>query len=272
MYRLCRLVFLSTSLMLTHLVGGAQPAEPKPQAAVVRVYNTYLNAPFTGPTPDDGLASDLVNYLNQRLDGEPLLQLDTLPRTRLLRLINADGRPAFSGAALFLHPSFIGDPQRKRFLWTQAFVEDRNVLVLRAGQRPLPETLAQLQGLRFGGIHGNRYGALDEMVSAGQLQREDVSQELYNLRKLARGRIDVTQTNLSYFRAMSRQAGLVAPLVALPRPDQAAFGRHIMLSRDLGELHQRLERIVADMPQDPAWQAILQRHGQTPAPAAPETR
>ncbi|WP_342130498.1 substrate-binding periplasmic protein [Hydrogenophaga sp. OTU3427] len=260
-----RLLYCLSLLIAALLGGGGANAQT---AAPVRVYNTYLSAPFTGPTPGTGLASELVAYLNQRLGGEPVLQLETLPRTRLLRLINADGRPGFSGAALFLHPSFIGDPQRRRFLWTHAFVEDRNVLVLRASHRPVPHALTQLQGLRFGGIHGNRYGAIDDLVATGQLLREDVRQELFNLRKLARGRIDVTQTNLSYFRSMSREAGLVAPLVAVPRPDQTAFGRHIMLSRDLAGLHQRLETIVAHMPQDGDWQAILRRHGQSPVQAA----
>ena len=71
---------------------------------------------------------------------------------------------------------------------------------------------------------------------------------------MQRTRRIVSQATGAAFNARQQDAKFV-------RPDQAAFGRHIMLSRDLGELHQRLERIVADMPQDPAWQAILQRHG-----------
>lgn len=231
---------------------------------LVPAYNSYLQPPFSGSAGDGGLAHALVEYLNRRLAGHYVLKLESLPRSRLLKLLGGEGERSFKGVALFLNPAFLGDAQRQSVLWTQSIAQDRNVLIFGLDHRPVPTSLDQLRGLRFGGILGNRYGQIDEMAALGQLTREDVRDEMSNLRKLVRGRIDFTQTNQSYYRAMALQAGPAQQLLAVPRPDEDAFSRHIAVGRQHAQLYERIERIVAEMPQDAAWRIILRRYGQEP--------
>lgn len=61
------------------------------------------------------MAADVVAYLNHKLAGAVRLQLQTIPRSRLLRYELSDPA-AVDGIALFLHPRLVDDLDRQRFL------------------------------------------------------------------------------------------------------------------------------------------------------------
>ena len=81
-------------------------------AEQVVAYNTYLGPPFL--EQNGGLVRDLLALLNRRLAGEYQLRLENLPRARLVRDILSER--SFNGAALLLHPHYINDPDRSKYL------------------------------------------------------------------------------------------------------------------------------------------------------------
>lgn len=224
----------------------------------IQAYNSYLHPPFLDNQGQSGLAPDLVDYLNRRLDRGYRLQLVNLPRARLARLVLDRQETRFGGVALFLTPRFVADEAHTRFLWSLPLSSDYNLLLFR---RPAPKTVTSLNslaGLRFAGVYGHRYQGIDELKDAGLIRREDAAAEAVNLGKVLAGRADFTVMNHSYFAALDGgYAGLFATQTV---PHEAAFNRYILIGKHNRELQQALDKVIAQMRIDPEWLAIAHRY------------
>jgi hypothetical protein len=237
----------------------ASPAQAEAgKATPATAFNTYALLPFVDDA-GGGLAVDLVAYLNQRLQGSYRLLLETIPRSRLMRLHLAD-TPGFDGVVLFLHPRFVDDAEQQRFLWTEALFVDANVLVFRGPTAPPVRQLNDLAGMRFGASLDARYGGIDELVSSQQITRVDSSSLSVSLRQLLAERVDFTQTNVSALRAMELQPAWARRFVTVPVPGEMPFTRHILVGKQNPDLAERLATIVKAMPTDPQWRTIAQRY------------
>lgn len=252
-------VILRMLLVLACWMGTTALAE------TLIAYNSYLVPPFLYEEQRGGLAPDLVEYLNQRLAPAYQLKLENLPRARLDKLVLSRQGEKFAGIALFLHPNFVGDTHKRRYLWSQPLMGDRNLLVFHA---PLPwpiNSLEALNGMRFSGIYSHRYTELDERVGAGLLKREDAADESVNLGKVAARRVDFTQLNQSNFLALQqRHRDYTEILVAQPVPGQAPFNRYILVGRNNTALLKVLDKVIAGMASDPDWQRISHKYALPP--------
>jgi len=240
------------SLLLFALTGASAQAGP-----VVPAFNYYLEPPFV--MAQGGLASDLVDYLNTRLEGEYRLQLVNEPHARLTRA-RLDRPEAFNGVLLFVHPRFVDDPNQTRFLWTAGMFRDSAVLVFPGTTPPVIRDFSALSGKLLGGIQEHRYRGLDEMVANGTLRRLDSPSESVNLRLLEKGRIDFTLMGASTFNALREELPPSTSLVSVTIPGEQSFQRHILVGSNQRELAARLSRIVNGMATDPAWRALAQRY------------
>ena len=240
------------SLLLLAAAGFGAQAGP-----VIRAFNYYLEPPFV--MAQGGLASDLVDYLNTRLEGEYRLQLVNEPHARLTRA-RLDRPEAFIGVLLFVHPRFVDDPNQTRFLWTPGMFKDSAVLVFPGTTPPVVKDFSALTGKLLGGIQEHRYKGLDDMVANGTLRRLDALSESVNLRLLEKGRIDFTLMGASTFNALREELPSSTPLVSVAVPGEQSFQRHILVGSNQRELAARLSRIVSGMATDPAWRAIAQRY------------
>jgi len=236
------------------LAAGAAGAEE-----VLPAYNTYLAVPFV--VDKGGLAADTVAYLNARLAGRYRFRLENLPRRRLVETVLVD--PAFRGVVLFLNPVFVDDAERQRFQWTVPIFSDANAVVSSTARRIEYAEPASLDGMRFGGILGHRYAGLEERFGT-KLQREDVPDELTNLKKIASGRIDVTVMPFTTYRYLIKYFGvehaLINRLHVSERP-HARFERMMFVSHADPALARQLGQVADGMRSDPAWKAILARYG-----------
>lgn len=255
--------------MLLALMGavlGAQAQAEPGHVPLVMAFNTYAQAPFVDDEGGGGLAADCVAYLNQKLAGTYRFQLETIPRSRLLRQELA-GPAVFDGIVLFLNPRFVDDLEQQRFLWTDGLFVDANVLVFRGTTAPSIRQLNDLAGMRFGGSLDARYQGLDELVNSHAITRIDSSSLNDTLKQLAAGRVDFTQTNMTAFRALVRTR---LGFVSSPMPGEPEFTRHILIGKRNADLAEHLGRIVRGMPSDPQWKAIASRYALTlPRPQTP---
>lgn len=237
------------------LLAAVAPAGAAP---TVKAYNSYRGVPYDDGR--NGLAHELVRYVNRKLEGRYTLQLVTLPRRQLNQLMEAP--EGFEGVALFLSPVFVGDRRQKRFHWSPAFLDDSNAIVSRIDNPVRYTGPASLTGLRFAGIYGNRYPGIDEYVGKG-LQRSNAHDAMSNLRKLIAGQADFTVMPISAFRFLRRELDREKlPIGQLHLGDKpfSQFSRHFVLARDAGELAGELDRIAAAMPCDPEWRRIALRY------------
>lgn len=235
--------------------AGLAPAPPALAAdETIVTYNSYAVAPYFVDARR-GLARALVDRLNDKLAPRYYLSLHQIPRIRL-DLSELSKGSAFAGAVLFLHPRFVNDAARTRFLWSKPLFTDCN-LVISSKEAPLDyQGPASLEGRRFGGVRGYRYSTVDALASAGKLVREDSQDELSGLQKVARGRLDLTVVPYTIYSYAVAEHALAPMLHVAPRPLQC-FTRHILVGRAHPALLSALDQAIDALAGDPAWQATL---------------
>lgn len=227
-------------------------------AVEVAAFNTYEHPPFVQET-GRGFVAELLRYLNERLPAGQRLRQEDVPRERLMRRHLA--RPQdFDAVLLLLAPAFVDDPSRSQYLWTETLLFDQNGVVVRDDLGREPRQLDDLKGLRFGGVLGNRYAGIERLAEQGLIRRDDANGPVSSLRKLCAGRIDFTQLSRSVFDALAESSGCATRLRHLPLAESAVFERRIGVGRRNRALFEALQRLVAEMPCDPDWQAIVARY------------
>ncbi|HJV02763.1 MAG TPA: transporter substrate-binding domain-containing protein [Burkholderiaceae bacterium] len=245
---------LPALLFAALLPGAAMAAEE-----TLPAYNTYQSVPFV--VGEGGLANDLVGYLNNKLKGKYHFKLTQMPREALNK--NVIGDPGFKGAVLFLSPPFVEDAAKTRYLWTQPLLHDSNA-VISLGSRKLEYTGPDsFKGLKFGAVRGNRYMGLEDRFGK-DIQKEEVGEELSNIKKLAAGKIDATIMANSTFRFLMQQMGkqnAERSNLYTSSKTHMEFDRHIFVARDNPALGKELDAVVAGMKGDPAWKAVLAKYG-----------
>ncbi|WOE65982.1 ABC transporter substrate-binding protein [Aeromonas allosaccharophila] len=225
----------------------------------IRLYDYHQHPPFnTGG--EAGLSHELVKYLNEKLEGEPRIELWLVNRARLA-LEMSD--PDFDGLVVWVNPAWVGDPQRERYLWTFPVMRDTNELISSIDKPITYRGPDSLKGLVFGGVEGYRYQGIDEAAAGGELVRHDAKKVKINLDLLVRGRIDVTLVPGSALAFFTHVPAYEGKLFVSPFP-QSSYTRHILVPRSRADLHARLNDIAEQMDRDPRWHQVLESYRGTP--------
>lgn len=229
------------------------------QGETLRLYDYHQHPPFnTGG--EAGLSHELVKYLNEKLGGEPRIELWLVNRARLA-LEMSD--PDFDGLVVWVNPAWVGDPQRERYLWTFPVMRDTNELISSIDKSITYRGPDSLKGLVFGGVEGYRYQGIDEAAAGGELVRHDAKKVKINLDLLVRWRIDVTLVPGSALAFFTHVPAYEGKLFVSPFP-QSSYTRHILVPRSRADLHARLNDIAEQMDRDPRWHQILESYRGTP--------
>ena len=225
----------------------------------IRLYDYHQHPPFnTGG--EAGLSHELVKYLNEKLGGEPRIELWLVNRARLA-LEMSD--PDFDGLVVWVNPAWVGDPHRERYLWTFPVMRDTNELISSIDRPITYRGPDSLKGLVFGGVEGYRYQGIDEAAAGGALVRHDAKKVKINLDLLVRGRIDVTLVPGSALAFFTHVPAYEGKLFVSPFP-QSSYTRHILVPRSRADLHARLNDIAEQMDRDPRWHQVLESYRGTP--------
>lgn len=243
-----------TALALFALGVGFALAQPS-----VPAYNTYLAAPFV-IDGKGGLAADLVAYLNRKLIGKAVFELQVLPRERFNQTVIKDAN--FKGVVLFLNPGFVGDLDQTKFAWTAAFMADGNEIVSPTSQRVEYDGPDSLKGLALVGVRGHKYAGLEERFGK-DIKRADLDNELQVLKMLASERADVAVMASSMYRYLLQTYGVSDGLIGklhLSATQHLKFDRFMFTAAGNTVLHQQLAAVATHMPKDPTWIAILAKY------------
>lgn len=225
---------------------------------VIPAYNTYQSVPFV--VGEGGLAADLVTYLNDKLKGKYTFKLTQLRRDVLNKTVIHE--PNFKGVVMFLNPMFVDDAKKEKFSWTQPLMSDANVVISHTS-KPVEYTgVDALKGLKFGGIAGNRYAGFDAIDK--DIQREDVAEELTNIKKVAGKKVDVTimaASTYTFLMGQMGKSGAAGSSLHVSSKKHAEYDRFLFVGKDNTALQKELNGVLANMRGDPAWKAIQAKYG-----------
>lgn len=220
------------------------------------VWSYYDFPPFvTGP--GQGLLYELVERLNNYARGGDHFVLKLYPRKRLDSLLAEKKQ----GIVLFVHWSYMGDADKRKYLWGPALVNDSNMIVSRINQKVYFDgSAASLRGLRFGAVLGHRYPRLQQAIELGEIIRQNTSGEAEALRMLLAGRVDVISAPKPVLYHLNKTMQLEGQLFISPIP-RLSYSRHIMVTDGLAPTHELLTQFVQQLAADRSWQATLASYG-----------
>jgi polar amino acid transport system substrate-binding protein len=230
------------------------PLPSRAEEQFVSVWSYYGFPPFI-TSKNQGLSHDLVELLNERGQGRFRFELRLLPRKRIDLLLS----DSVTGIVLFVNPSWMGLRNLQKYEWTPSLFSDRNVIVSNVARKvdfTGPESLA---GLTLGGILGRKYEALDELVDAGLIKREDATSEQSNLLKLCEKRIDFTTGPETMLRPLVESLCIEKHIYFSPTP-LFQYTRHILISDASPALSEFIVQFVRGLPTNPKWIAIKDKY------------
>ncbi len=224
-------------------------------AETITVY-AYHNVPPLVINNEKGISFDLVDALNRYTKGNPGFKLMVVPRTRLNELIR---RPDFNAVVTEATPEWFNDQNRSRHLWTDVYLEDRDV-ILSNPNKPLDFTgIADFKGKVFSGITGHNYTEIDQLANDGLMERQNVSNERANLLKLAAAQIDFTILPLSTANYMLNDLAL-KDKIYIARNPYHVFAMRMLVPRNQPGVHKLLNDAIATLTTDAQWQATLTKY------------
>lgn len=236
---------------------------------------TYHNHPPFVVGPGQGLSFDLASLLTQYAKGQPLFQVQIVPRSRLNFVLKDWIQDRCTSPEIpcpedwivpWVHPTWgFGERPDERFQW-MPILEDSNAILSHARHPIAYHGPDSLMGLRFGGIRGHVYLGVDALVKDKKIMRIDGHSERDNLLKLIKKRVDVLllpTSTVHYFFSQDSELARFKKDVHMASTKHQIFLRHLMLPLKRSDL----AHLLSPLGSDPAWQDILKRYGfkQTPS-------
>jgi len=206
-----------------------------------------------------GIYRYFVDYLNARVK-DIEVQLEFSPRVRL----EGDLRKGLlNGAIIGVNPLWFKDKEKKRYLWSTAFMKDKDVVVVKAGKsfpyvhpRDLVgKDLALPRGLYFWGV--------SERIKAGEIQMFETNSDLQNLGMVELGRVDATIMSILSVQYFMTQ-GLSSKALHLLDTPHDQYDRNILFPKNKRRQYELLKHYINRALNDSDWLNKLKKYGYVP--------
>jgi len=208
-------------------IGQARPANNSKQKSLYQAY---------------------VDYLNAQQD-ELYIKLKFLPRLRLESQLRAG---ELDGAIIGVNPLWFNDKEEIDYLWSAAFMQDQDVIVVRAGGAFPYAKPVDLVGRLLALPRGGYFWGVSELIVAGKIQVFETNTERQNLEMLALGRVHATIMSILSARYFFRHELKGSKFEILNIPHDR-FTRRVLFPQYLEARYQRLATIIKKSINDPLW-------------------
>lgn len=237
---------LTLMMLCAGLLHGAAWGE------VVNVYTSARAAPLW---LDDGsgVYADMVGYLNRKKPGELSFKLVYLPRKRLQLQVESGG---LDGIVIGMMPHWFDDAAQKKYLWTEAFMLDRYVVVLPPGQAYSAAAPGALNGRSLGMVLGYSYPDLDGWMRKQGLLRSDAASDELNLEKLRLRRVDSVAAAESIVRYYMKVHALQGQFQLHELPARQTE-RRFLVPLDKADVYNKIAPLLRRLKDDPEWQRLM---------------
>ncbi len=203
-----------------------------------------------------GIYRYFVDYLNARMR-EIELQLKFSPRVRL----EGDLRKGLlNGAIIGVNPLWFKDKEKKRYLWSAAFMKDKDVVVVKAGASFPYAHPRDLEGKSLALPRGLYYWGVSERIKAGKIQVFETNSDLQNLGMVELGRVDATiMSTLSAQYFMSQ--GMSSKALDILHNPHDQYDRKILFPKNKKHQYELLKHYINRALNDDDWLKQLKKYG-----------
>lgn len=230
--------WLRTALLTPSLVWALAAKAAEPLVFLVDTSAGMPDAYIQGNRAVAGVHADLAQALGRRLGREAWVR--AVPRRRIAQELQAGVQ---ADLVCDYHAAWLPGP----FLWTQAFIPNRLVVITPRQNPHPPARLTDLAGRRVGTVAGYRYPEVEAALGSAFL-REDAPSAEANLRKLEVGRMAHALTGLRVLEYQQRlwqfRLPLHPPLNAIDVRGQCGLSPRSRLS--LEALEAAINQLVSE--------------------------
>ncbi len=215
---------------------------------------TYHNKPpyFFGAIPAGrentatiGLYRAFVAYLNRQLQ-DIEVELKFSPRIRLEGSLT-DGK--LNGAIIGVNPLWFKDKERTRYLWSDAFMQDKDIVVVRAGKAFPYKHPRDLEGKSLALPRGLYFWGVTERIKQGKILVFETNSEVQNLGMVEFGRADATIISILSAEYLFKQRVSQGLLEVLTTPHDE-FERMILFpisqKRQFSIINKHIKKALTD--------------------------
>jgi len=243
--------FLRTGTILLALAMLASPAAHARQITMC----TLNWEPYYGEDlPRNGFFTELVRTAFERAGHS--VNVEFMPWARAMLEVKQGDREVLLGA-------YYSDERAETYLASDSIYTDKVGLIAR---RELDitefDSLRELSDYTIG--YGRGFAVSEEFDSADYLDKEAAKDQVLNLRKFERGRIDMIAGSFASLRYLAQQEGIDTSQMVFLEPALKTNTLHIMVSRAIPEGEQLLadfHRGLNEIREDGTYDEILREMG-----------
>jgi len=243
--------FLRTGTILLALAMLASPAAHARQITMC----TLNWEPYYGEDlPRNGFFTELVRTAFERAGHS--VNVEFMPWARAMLEVKQGDREVLLGA-------YYSDERAETYLASDSIYTDKVGLIAR---RDLDitefDSLRELSDYTIG--YGRGFAVSEEFDSADYLDKEAAKDQVLNLRKFERGRIDMIAGSFASLRYLAQQEGIDTSQMVFLEPALKTNTLHIMVSRAIPEGEQLLadfHRGLNEIREDGTYDEILREMG-----------
>jgi len=243
--------FLRTGTILLALAMLASPAAHARQITMC----TLNWEPYYGEDlPRNGFFTELVRTAFERAGHS--VNVEFMPWARAMLEVKQGDREVLLGA-------YYSDERAETYLASDSIYTDKVGLIAR---RELDitefDSLRELSDYTIG--YGRGFAVSEEFDSADYLDKEAAKDQVLNLRKFERGRIDMIAGSFASLRYLAQQEGIDTSQMVFLEPALKTNTLHIMVSRAIPDGEQLLadfHRGLNEIREDGTYDEILREMG-----------
>lgn len=250
-----KLQLLAFLFALTALSSAVSPASTT-DALAIPVWTYHAYPPFIVDQKNEkGLTYDLARFLTNRSGGRFHFEVVALPRLRVDNHLSQGD----SGVVFWVNNAWFGDPNRKKYLWTDTIMRDSNSVISPVNSPVEYLEPNSLNGLNLVGVRGHHYKYIDDLVTQKMINRLDVGSEDAAINFVANGRADVSILARSFAGYYSNINDITNRIYFSDNP-HSRYERYILIQPQLIPVMEYLRTELADFKNNVDWLDILKEY------------
>ena len=215
----------------------------------------YFENRSIGQSNSPSLYEAFVDYLNNK-QSDINVTLVFQPRKRLEESLRKN---RLGGGVLGVNPLWFDDREKMKYLWSDAFMLDQDIVVTKLGNEFTYQHPKDLIGKRLALPRGLYFWGVSELIDDKKVEVYETSSDLQDLEMVLLNRADATITSQLTFNYFSNTRYSAEQFSILATPHDQ-FERHVLFPKRYQNIYQSLAPVIANAINDPEWLSVLQQY------------
>lgn len=212
----------------------------------------YIHSSDTENILNNFIYTNVAKYLNNK-QTKYNVKIKYMPRIRLETELN---NKTLNGAIIGVHQNWFSDREMEKYLWTEPFMVDKDVVIVKKGNSFVYRGPNDLIGKHLSIPRGLYFWGVSELINDGKIKADITNSDLQNFQMVAAGRCDATISSHLTFIQLTNEYFQNDELEYLETPHDS-FDRKILFPKELEREYKFFKPIFEKILSDAEWITTL---------------